>query len=89
MRVGFGALVLCLMLQAAAAQPLPNCSYPAVYGFGDSLTDVGNAIAAFPDKFAGAELDPNGILFPMHAADRLSDGKLLVDFLGMSSFGCT
>jgi hypothetical protein len=52
-----------------------------VYAFGDGLTDVGNAIAAFPEIFANAELDPNGVEFPMHPADRFCDGKLTVDFL--------
>jgi hypothetical protein len=64
-------------------QSLPDCFYPALYAFGDSLTDVGNAIAAFPDQFKHAEIAPNGFQFPMHAADRLCDGKLLVDFMGM------
>lgn len=86
--LGIGAVVVVLCaLQScfqltSAQESLPNCSYPAVYSFGDSLTDTGNSIAAFPEKFANAELDPNGLLFPMHAADRYTDGKLLVDFLG-------
>ncbi|XP_073385026.1 GDSL esterase/lipase At4g01130-like [Physcomitrium patens] len=63
------------------AKALPNCSYPAVYSFGDSLTDTGNSIAAFPDQFAQVELDPYGFEFPMHAADRYSDGKLPIDYL--------
>jgi len=69
----------CCILPISAA--LRNCSYPAVYSFGDSLSDVGNSIAAFPLHFANAELSPNGNLFPMHPADRYCDGKLLVDFL--------
>lgn len=70
------------MIQSSKAQTvLENCSYPAVYSFGDSLSDVGNSIAAFPGQFANAELSPNGILFPTHPADRYCDGKLLVDFL--------
>lgn len=79
----FVTLQSCLQLTAAQQ---PNCSYPAVYAFGDSLTDTGNGIAAFPKKFAHAELDPNGVIFPMHAADRYTDGKLLVDFLGTHHF---
>ncbi|KAG0564188.1 hypothetical protein KC19_8G090500 [Ceratodon purpureus] len=75
----WGALMLCVLQVASAA--LPNCSYPGVFAFGDSLSDTGNSIAAFPEKFANAELDPNGILFPTHAADRYTDGKLLLDFL--------
>lgn len=76
------ACILQSFLAASAAQNLRNCSFPAVYAFGDSLTDNGNSIAAFPDQFAHAELDPNGVLFPGHAADRYTDGKLLIDFLG-------
>lgn len=68
--------------QFTSSAQLPNCSYPAVFAFGDSLSDTGNSIAAFPEKFANAEQDPNGVLFPMHAADRFTDGKLLLDFLG-------
>lgn len=61
---------------------LPNCSFPAVYSFGDSLTDNGNAIAALPDQFALSESNPYGLLFPHHAADRYCDGRLLVDYIG-------
>lgn len=77
-------LLNCCMIQTADAQlqtGLKNCSFPAVYAFGDSLTDTGNAIAAFPDQFASAELAPNGWSFPKHPADRYCDGKLLIDFL--------
>jgi hypothetical protein len=76
-----GALLLCTLHLVSAQTALPNCSYPAVYGFGDSLTDVGNAIAAFPEKFQHCEEDPYGVTFPMHAADRFTDGKMFVDFL--------
>lgn len=74
-------LVFCALFQLTAAA-LPNCSYPAIFAFGDSLTDTGNSIAAFPELFKEAELDPMGQEFPMHAADRYTDGKLLLDFLG-------
>jgi hypothetical protein len=76
-----GGLLLLALHLVSAADPLPNCSYPAIYGFGDSLTDVGNGIAAFPEKFKHAEIDPYGIQFPMHAADRYTDGKMFIDFL--------
>ena len=76
-------LVMSLCCNAPVVESLPNCSYPALYNFGDSLSDVGNAIAAFPTQFKHAEMAPNGYQFPMHGADRLSDGKLFVDFMGM------
>ena len=57
-----------------------TCQFPAIYAFGDSLTDVGNAIAAFPNQFTYAESSPNGVVWPLHSADRMCDGRLLVDF---------
>lgn len=62
------------------------CEYPAVYSFGDSLVDNGNSIAAFPVQFAYAEANPNGALWASHAADRMCDGTLLVDFF--CKFSC-
>lgn len=76
-------LVMILCCNTPVVESLPNCSYPALYNFGDSLSDVGNAIAAFPTQFKHAEMAPNGYQFPMHGADRLSDGKLFVDFMGI------
>lgn len=85
-RWGAVVLMLCLLhcCSLSAAQlnaTLPNCTFPALYAFGDSLTDTGNAIAAYPGKFGNSEIDPYGVEFPMHPADRFSDGKLLIDFL--------
>lgn len=74
--IGFGCLEL------AEAQELQNCSFSAVYSFGDSLTDNGNAIAALPEQFIDSESNPNGVNFPHHAADRYCDGRLLVDYIG-------
>jgi len=76
-----GALLLLSCWFAVAQADLPLCAYPGIFAFGDSLSDTGNGIAAFPELFANAELDPNGQEFPMHAADRYTDGKLLLDFL--------
>jgi hypothetical protein len=73
--IGFGSLGLC-------AAELNNCSFSAVYSFGDSLTDNGNAIAALPEQFIDSEGNPNGVNFPHHAADRYCDGRLLVDYIG-------
>ena len=74
-------ICLCLEFQSSDAVALKNCSNRVVYAFGDSLSDVGNSIAAFPGQFANAELSPNGVQFPMHPADCFCDGKVLVDFL--------
>jgi phospholipase/lecithinase/hemolysin len=81
-------LLVCALFQVAVAESssLPLCNSAGVFAFGDSLTDTGNGIAAFPDQFANAELPPNGQQFPMHSANRYSDGKLLIDFLGKLAF---
>ena len=73
--IGVGTLRFC-------AADLKNCSFSAVYSFGDSLTDNGNAIAALPEQFIDSESNPNGVNFPHHAADRYCDGRLLVDYIG-------
>lgn len=80
-----GALFLLLISFSSLGLPaaaLENCSFSAVYSFGDSLTDNGNAIAALPDQFIDSEANPNGVNFPHHAADRYCDGRLLVDYIG-------
>jgi len=79
--------VLCIMLTCSfhgllLAADLPNCSFPAVYTFGDSLSDNGNANAAFPEQFMDAANWPNGVLAPRYPAGRYCDGWLLTDYIG-------
>jgi len=80
--------VLCIMLMSSffhgllLVEGLPNCSFPAVYTFGDSLSDNGNAIAAFPEQFMEAANWPNGVSAPRYPAGRYCDGWLLTDFIG-------
>lgn len=64
------------------ADDLPNCSFPAVYTFGDSLSDNGNANAAFPEQFQDAVAWPNGVLAPRYPSGRYCDGWLLTDYIG-------
>ncbi|KAG0575663.1 hypothetical protein KC19_5G021500 [Ceratodon purpureus] len=84
---GVGAAAVLLLVLGSvglSAAELQNCSFSALYSFGDSLTDNGNAIAALPEQFIDSEENPNGVNFPHHAADRYCDGRLLVDYI---SFG--
>ncbi|CAM6067227.1 unnamed protein product [Sphagnum tenellum] len=74
-------MVQSLVAYTSLAATPPVCSYEGVYAFGDSLTDVGNGIASFPNQFIRSESVPYGLQFPHHAADRFCDGRLLVDFL--------
>lgn len=53
-----------------------NCSFPAIFNFGDSNSDTGGLSAAF-----GQAPPPNGITFFHTPAGRFSDGRLIVDFL--------
>ncbi|GER48597.1 GDSL esterase/lipase [Striga asiatica] len=58
-----------------------NCKNPPViFNFGDSNSDTGGLVAGlgFPIKF------PNGRAFFGRSADRLSDGRLIIDFLCQS-----
>jgi len=54
-----------------------NCSFPAIFNFGDSNSDTGGLSAAF-----GQAPPPNGITFFHTPVGRFSDGRLIIDFLG-------
>lgn len=58
-----------------------ECHFPALFAFGDSLTDTGNAQAVFPWQHA-ASLPPYGDTYFGEPRDRFSDGRLLIDFFG-------
>ncbi|KAH7532435.1 hypothetical protein FEM48_Zijuj04G0019500 [Ziziphus jujuba var. spinosa] len=46
-RVLTGFLVLCLLSVGSAQSSSPDCSFPAIYNFGDSNSDTGGISAAF------------------------------------------
>lgn len=54
------------------------CHFPAVFNFGDSNSDTGGLAAAF-----GQAPLPNGETFFHRSAGRYSDGRLVIDFIGM------
>lgn len=54
-----------------------QCSFPAIFNFGDSNSDTGAISAAF-----GQAPPPNGITFFHTPAGRFSDGRLIIDFIG-------
>lgn len=56
----------------------PPCKFPAMYNFGDSNSDTGGISAAFePIRL------PYGQTFFKKAAGRDSDGRVLLDFIGI------
>ncbi len=54
----------------------PRCDYAGLYNFGDSNSDTGGISAAFVPIGA-----PNGVSYFGKPAGRLSDGRLLIDFI--------
>ncbi|KAK9120200.1 hypothetical protein Scep_018293 [Stephania cephalantha] len=57
-----------------------NCSFDAMYNFGDSLSDTGNLAQ---ELFGGTQILQNAIMYKnsMSSSGRCSNGKLLIDFL--------
>lgn len=55
--------------------------YSAIFSFGDSLADTGSQQAAFPFS-TYPEFPPYGMTYFGKPANRNSDGRLVIDFLG-------
>lgn len=70
-----GLLFLVLMMASASGS---SCEFPAIFNFGDSNSDTGGLSAAF-----GQAPFPNGQTFFHHPAGRYSDGRLIIDFIGI------
>lgn len=54
-----------------------SCGFPAIYNFGDSNSDTGGRVSAF-----GQDPSPYGETFFGMPSGRLSDGRLVIDFIG-------
>ncbi|EFJ19608.1 hypothetical protein SELMODRAFT_110510 [Selaginella moellendorffii] len=59
---------------------------PAIFQFGDSLSDTGNSLIAFPQAYKRLNTSPYGETFFHGPSGRECDGRLIVDFLA-SSYG--
>ncbi|KAL5558407.1 hypothetical protein UlMin_034618 [Ulmus minor] len=59
-----------------------DCEFPAIFNFGDSNSDTGGMVSAFP----AALRPPYGETLSHEPATRYSDGRLLIDFIA-KSFG--
>ena len=78
-----GLLLLSVFLSSARAVELKDsapCAFPAIYNFGDSNSDTGGISAAFEPIRA-----PYGEGFFRKPSGRDSDGRLIIDFIGMTS----
>lgn len=79
----FMTVMTCLLLTSTISADLkhsPPCSFPAIYNFGDSNSDTGGISAAF-EPIRG----PYGAGFFHKPAGRDSDGRLIIDFIGIIS----
>ncbi|XP_076927925.1 GDSL esterase/lipase At3g26430-like [Bidens hawaiensis] len=72
-------LFLLLLLSSKPVSATFSCYFPAVFNFGDSNSDTGGLAAAF-----GQFSSPNGETFFHRPAGRVSDGRLLIDFMVQS-----
>jgi hypothetical protein len=72
---------------ATSVQPGKNSSiYPTGFAnFGDSMTDTGNSLDAFP-LFQNVENNPYGETFFGAPAKRYSDGRLMPNFFSILSY---
>ncbi|MCO5586405.1 hypothetical protein L7F22_040345 [Adiantum nelumboides] len=80
----FGFLSTILLLQFACLQQQATASkpcFPALFVFGNSLSDTGNGVLSGNALFTRASQSPYGQTFPGRPTGRFSDGRLLVDFL--------
>ncbi|KAI8560460.1 hypothetical protein RHMOL_Rhmol04G0257200 [Rhododendron molle] len=69
------------------ANSLISCLFDKIYNFGDSISDTGNLIRQKPISpavTAFARL-PYGETFFKHATGRLSNGRLMIDFIANAS----
>jgi hypothetical protein len=70
-----------ILLYASTLNPvfaLKNCTFPAIFNFGDSNSDTGGFAAALKTP-----KPPSGETFFHMPAGRFSDGRLIIDFMGM------
>ncbi|KAL8499762.1 hypothetical protein ACS0TY_019653 [Phlomoides rotata] len=74
-------VVITAILLAAAAPPptAARCDYEAVFNFGDSNSDTGGFYSAFPPQSP-----PDGVTYFKKPAGRISDGRLVIDFLAQA-----
>ncbi|KAH9288279.1 hypothetical protein KI387_032396, partial [Taxus chinensis] len=78
-----GLFLLVSIASCSAANGNSSC-FPAIYSFGDSLTDTGNAVASNPLIFHQFNSLPYGETFFGKPTGRCSDGRLVIDFLATS-----
>lgn len=69
-------LMLQLVVSFLPVSRASGCPFPAIFNFGDSNSDTGGLVAAFP-----SESRPNGETYFKEPAGRFSDGRVVLDFV--------
>ncbi|KAI5065249.1 hypothetical protein GOP47_0019944 [Adiantum capillus-veneris] len=64
---------------------IPSDCFPAIFGFGDSQMDTGNAVSAFPSRFSSPQSYPYGMSYFSTSSDRYCDGRLFIDFAAQAA----
>lgn len=72
-------VLLCLVLSGVSTViGLEDCTFPAIFNFGDSNSDAGVMDAAFPLYVN----KPYGDTYFHEPSGRYSDGRNIIDFIG-------
>ena len=84
--MGFSRLLLGLVMVMVCINAVKSVEtrpcFTAIYSFGDSLTDTGNALASSPLIFSQIGSSPYGETYFHKPTGRCSNGRLVIDFLG-------
>lgn len=78
-RMAIAGAIVCLLMVTPMVQ---SSCIPALFNFGDSTSDTGGIHASFPSS-TPAESLPYGETYFGKAGVRYSDGRLLIDFVGV------
>jgi hypothetical protein len=77
----FGITFVCGFFENVFSNANP-LSYEAIFNFGDSISDTGNAEASYPPLDKNS---PYGSTYFKHPSGRMSNGRLIIDFIGTST----
>ena len=81
-------VILCLQISLllSSFSYSMQAQYTSIFSFGDSYTDTGNKVILYGPAAADLWINkpPFGMTFFGHPAGRLSDGRLVIDFIGES-----
>ncbi|XP_008777734.2 GDSL esterase/lipase At1g28570-like [Phoenix dactylifera] len=72
------------ILRSTFAATTASC-FASIFSFGDSLADTGNLLHYLGDDAGALAQLPYGETYFHHATGRLSDGRLIIDFIAQAS----